>query len=41
MFRAYIIPPSEKNYIGNSKLCYNDKEYDIKKEITPARFGNH
>lgn len=40
MLRAYRIPPSEKISVGNSKLCYNGKDYDIKKEITSAGFGN-
>lgn len=38
MLRAYKLPPSEKISIGNSKLCYNGKEYNIKKEITSAGF---
>ncbi|MEO1033200.1 MAG: hypothetical protein AAFX55_17480 [Bacteroidota bacterium] len=38
MLRAYKLPPSEKISVGNSKFCYNGKEYDIKKEIVSAGF---
>ncbi|WP_299111694.1 hypothetical protein [uncultured Winogradskyella sp.] len=40
MLRAYKIAPNQKISVGNSKLCYNGKEYDIKKEITSAGFGS-
>nr|WP_321236164.1 hypothetical protein [uncultured Psychroserpens sp.] len=40
MLRAYKLGPNEKISVGNSKLCYNGKVYDIKKEITSAGFSN-
>ena len=41
MLRAYKLPPSEKISVGNSKLCYDGKTYNIKKEITSAGFSNN
>ncbi len=41
MLRAYQLPPAEKISIGNSKLCYNGKDYNIKKEITSAGFNSN
>jgi hypothetical protein len=38
MVRAYTIKPAEKISIGNSILCYNNKEHMIKKEIISAGF---
>ncbi|TSE10204.1 MULTISPECIES: hypothetical protein [Aquimarina] len=38
MVRAYTINPNEKISIGNSILCYDNKEYDIKREIISAGF---
>ncbi|TJY37763.1 hypothetical protein [Pontimicrobium aquaticum] len=39
--RAYQLPPSEKISVGNTKLCYNGKTYNIKKEITSAGFSDN
>ena len=36
MIRAYTIKANEKISVGNSKLCYNGKEYAIKREIISA-----
>ena len=36
ILRAYTIKTAEKISIGNSKLCYNGKEYAIKREIISA-----
>jgi len=41
MVRAYSIHPNGKISIGNSKLCYNGKEYDLKREIISAGFINN
>ncbi|WP_298902578.1 hypothetical protein [uncultured Psychroserpens sp.] len=41
MLRAYKIPPNKKISVGNSKLCYNGKDYNIKKEITSAGFNKN
>ncbi len=41
MLRAYTLKPTEKVSIGNSKLCYNGKEYTLKKEIVSAGFTNN
>ncbi len=41
MLRAYRIKPTEKISIGNSKLCYNGKEYQIKREIISAGFATN
>ena len=38
MLRAYSIKPAEKISIGDSKLCYGGKEYDISREIVSAGF---
>ncbi|AXT20425.1 hypothetical protein D7030_04705 [Flavobacteriaceae bacterium AU392] len=38
MLRAYVLPANEKISVGNSKFCYNGKEYNIKKEIISAGF---
>ncbi len=40
MLRAYNIKPAERISIGNSKLCYNGKVYDITREIVSAGFKN-
>lgn len=37
--RAYTLKPTEKISTGNSKLCYNGKEYDIKRDIISAGFS--
>jgi len=36
MIRAYTINTNEKISVGNSKLCYNGKEFAIKREIISA-----
>lgn len=38
MVRAYKIKPAEKISVGNTQLCYNSKEYAIKREIISAGF---
>ncbi|EZH71942.1 hypothetical protein ATO12_04805 [Aquimarina atlantica] len=39
MVRAYTIKPADKISIGYSKLCYANKEYDIKKDIISAGYS--
>ncbi|MEK6154563.1 hypothetical protein WIW50_14935 [Flavobacteriaceae bacterium 3-367] len=39
MIRAYTIKPAEKISIGNSKLCYDGKEYVVQREIVSAGFA--
>lgn len=41
MIRAYTIAPNEKISVGNTNLCYDDKEYAIKREIISAGFSNN
>ncbi len=41
MLRAYVVIPNVKISVGNSKLCYNGKEYAIKREITSAGFSSN
>jgi len=41
MLRAYSIHPNGKISVGNSKLCYNGKEYDLKREIISAGFSSN
>jgi len=36
MVRAYTLKANEKISVGNSKLCYNGKEYIINREIISA-----
>ena len=38
MTRAYIIKPTETLSLGNSVLCYDSKEYPIKRDIISAGF---
>jgi len=40
MIRAYIVKPGGKISIGNSKLCYNGKEYILNRKIISAGFNN-
>lgn len=40
LIRAYKVKPAEKISIGHSKLCYNNEEYEIKREIISAGFTN-
>ena len=39
--RAYKIKPAEKISIGNSKLCYDGKEFMIQKDIISAGFSTN
>lgn len=41
MLRAYKLKQNEKISIGNSVLCYNGKEYAIKREIVSAGISNN
>ncbi len=38
MTRAYTIKPTDTLSLGNSILCYNGKEYPIKRDIISAGF---
>ncbi|MDT7830894.1 hypothetical protein RQM59_00795 [Flavobacteriaceae bacterium S356] len=39
--RAYKIKPAEKISIGNSKLCYDGKEFMIQKDVISAGFSTN
>jgi len=41
IIRAYKIKPAEKISIGNSKLCYDGKEFMIQKDIISAGFSTN
>ncbi len=41
IIRAYRIKPAEKISIGNSKLCYDGKEFMIQKDVISAGFSTN
>lgn len=41
IIRAYKVKPAEKISIGNSKLCYDGKEFMIQKDIISAGFSTN
>lgn len=41
IIRAYKIKPAEKISIGNSKLCYDGKEFMIQKDVISAGFSTN
>lgn len=41
IIRAYKVKPAEKVSIGNSKLCYDGKEFLIQKDVISAGFSTN